>query len=337
MIASPQSFGDLLIPHALCHALVSLGVFSPDGIFCRMEDVDFSGLEELFRERFFKIMVRRGKITEDIVEDMKRWPHSGFNVNWDRKVRAEDRKELEGLLCYMERSPVSLRRLTYRADGMVHYQGSQFHPRLGIDHQLLTPIAFLALLIPHVLLRYEVSIRTYGALSTTFRKKVGWIENPPAKEPPPESIAELESPAGAESAPAVTALLPGDPKVRTGVATAAREEEDDEFLRTRRRNWARLIAKVWLEDPSLCRTCGKPMPIVSAITSPGQDDVIERVLRHLQIFDPPWQRERAPRARAPPPPFEFDDAPPPSEPEFIDPPVDDEQYIIDPPDADWTG
>lgn len=60
MIASPQSFGDLLIPHAHCHALVSLGVFSPDGIFCRMEDVDFSGLEELFRERFFKIMVRRG-------------------------------------------------------------------------------------------------------------------------------------------------------------------------------------------------------------------------------------------------------------------------------------
>ena len=94
---------------------------------------------------------------------------------------------------------------------------------------------------------------------------------------------------------------------------------------------------VWLEDPSLCRTCGKPMPIVSAITSPGQDDVIERVLRHLQIFDPPWQRERAPRARAPPPSFEFDDAPPPSEPAFIDPPVDDEQYIIDPPDDDWTG
>jgi len=46
----------------------------------------------------------------------------------------------------------------------------------------------------------------------------------------------------------------------------------------RRRNWARLIAKVYLEDPQLCRTCGKLMPIVAAITSPGQDDVIEKML-----------------------------------------------------------
>ena len=39
---------------------------------------------------------------------------------------------------YIERPPVSLRRLTYRDDGMVHYQGSRFHPGLGRDHQLLT-------------------------------------------------------------------------------------------------------------------------------------------------------------------------------------------------------
>ena len=189
-----------------------------------------------------------------------------------------------------------------------------------------------------MLLRYEVSIRTYGALSTTFRKKVGWIENPPTNEPPPECVAQLGPLPGAKPAPEVSALLPGDPKVRTAVATAAAEEEDDEFLRTRRRNWARLIAKVWLEDPSLCRSCGKPMPIVAAITSPGQDDVIEGILRHLEIWNPPWQRERAPRARAPPPPFEFDDAAPPSEPEFIDPPVDDEQYYLDPPGGDdWLG
>jgi hypothetical protein len=219
MIASPQSFGDLLISHPHCHALVSLGLFSPDGIFCRMEDVDFSGLEELFRERFFKIMVRKGKITEEIVDDMERWPHSGFNINWQRRVRAEDRKELEGLLCYMERAPVSLRRLTYRAaDGMVHYRSTKFHPRLGIDHQLLTPLEFLALLTPHVLLRYEVTIRTYGALSTTFGKKVGWIDDPPVKEPPPQSVAQLGSPAAAEAAAEVSTSLPGDPKVHTGAA-----------------------------------------------------------------------------------------------------------------------
>jgi hypothetical protein len=107
------------------------------------------------------------------------------------------------------------------------------------DHQLLTPLEFLALLTPHVLLRYEVTIRTYGALSTTFGKKVGWIEDPPVKEPPPPSVAQLGSPARAEAAAEVSTSLPGDPKVHTGAATAAEQAQDDEFLRKRRRNWAR--------------------------------------------------------------------------------------------------
>ena len=78
------------------------------------------------------------------------------------------------------------------------------------------------------------------------------------------------------------------------------------------------------------------MPIVAAITSPGQDDVIEKILRRLQLWDPPWQHRRA--ARAPPQPFEFNDASTPTEPEFIDPPVDDEQYIVAPPSGDdWMG
>ena len=67
----------------------------------------------------------------------------------------------------MERPAVSLRRLRYRDDGMVPYQGTRFHPRLGIDHQLLPPIEFLALLVPHVALKDEITSRLYGALSTT--------------------------------------------------------------------------------------------------------------------------------------------------------------------------
>ncbi len=107
------------------------------------------------------------------------WEHSGFAVHCERKLEADDRKGLEGLLSYLERPAVSLRRLQYRKDGMVHYQGTKFHPRLGIDHQLVTPVEFLALLVPHVLLKYEITLRSYGALSTTFRRKVGWTAEPP--------------------------------------------------------------------------------------------------------------------------------------------------------------
>ena len=46
---------------------------------------------------------------------------------------------------------------------MAHYQGSRFHPEIGHDHQLVTPVEFLAMLVPHTALRYKVKIGTQGA------------------------------------------------------------------------------------------------------------------------------------------------------------------------------
>ncbi len=77
-----------------------------------MEDVDFSGLEEIFRERVFDFMIQKGKITSEVADGMRAWPHSGFQASWERRIEADDRKGLEGLLAYMDRPPVSLRRLS---------------------------------------------------------------------------------------------------------------------------------------------------------------------------------------------------------------------------------
>ena len=124
MVVVPQSSADLLVHNPHAHALVSLGVFLRDGSFHSMEDVDFSGLEETFRERVFDFMIKKGKITSEVADGMRAWPHSGFGLDFRRKLEADDRKGLEGLLAYMDRPPVSLRRLTYQSeDGLVHYQG----------------------------------------------------------------------------------------------------------------------------------------------------------------------------------------------------------------------
>jgi hypothetical protein len=305
-----------------------------------MEDLDFSGLQEIFRERFFQMMLRREKIRPETVERFKGWEHSGFHVGWrERKIEADDRKGLEGLLSYMERPAISLRRLQYRDDGMVHYQGTRFHPRLGIDHQLLPPLDFLALLVTHILLRYEVSIRSYGALSTTFRRKVGWIQNPPIHKPPPELIPELIP----LPAPAAILLPPTEPTPPS--QCPQEQEEDSAFLRKRKRSWAKLISKVYLDDPEICRSCGKTMKIIAAIAR-EQGDVIERVLRHLGLWDPPWKRKR--KIRGPPPSSRagstssasdaadavdapsFEEAVDASEGEGIDPGLDDDLYAIDP-------
>jgi len=294
MIVSPQSFGDILVHHPHGHACVSLGLFRPDGVFLPMDDVDFSGLEEVFRERFFRMMLRREKVRPETVERMRAWDHSGFAVNWERRIDRYDRKGLEGLLSYMERAPVSLRRLTYRQDqGLVHYQGiNRFHPRLGRDHQLLPALDFLALLVPHIALRYEVTIRSYGALSTTFRKKAGWIEKPPVHQPPPRSEPPSPSPSDPPSPPTPTTTTPTPLPTR---------DEEGGFVRNRRRNWARLIARTWLSDPKLCSSCGERMRVVAAISSPAQDDVIERILKSRGDWDPPWMRPG--KIRGPPPPI----------------------------------
>ena len=100
MVVVPQSFGDLLVAHPHAHALVSLGVFLGDGTFYPLDDADFSALEAIFRERVFDFMIQKEKITPQVAEDMRAWPHSGFQVSWKRRIEADDRKGLEGLLAY---------------------------------------------------------------------------------------------------------------------------------------------------------------------------------------------------------------------------------------------
>ncbi len=262
-----------------------------------MEDLDFSGLEGIFSERFLQMMLRRGKILPETAEVMRSWKHSGFNVGWrERKLEADDRQGLQGLLSYMERVPVSLRRLRYRdQDGLVQYQGTRVHPRLGVDHQILEPVEALATLVPHILLRYQVTTRLYGAISTRSRQRLGWIQHPPTRNRPRRSrpASHRSCPLPPSHAPPSPPNNPPRPRSPQGEA-----QDDSPWLRARRRSWARLIHRTWLCDPELCPVCGQRMKVVAAITSPAQDDVIEKILRHINRWNPPWQSQR--RARGPP-------------------------------------
>ncbi len=43
------------------------------------------------------------------------------------------------------------------------------------------------------------------------------------------------------------------------------------------------------------------MKVIAVISSPAQDDVIEKILKSMELWDPPWLRKRAQKkARAPP-------------------------------------
>ena len=128
------------------------------------------------------------------------------------------------MLQYMERAPVSLQRLSYLDDRQILYRGN-FH--LGRDHQLLSGVEFLAMLVPHIALRFECRIHCYGAVSTTIRRELGWIKKDETPAAPKDVVVA--------------------------------EEEESQFIKLRRKNWARLIAKVYLENPALCSACGQEM------------------------------------------------------------------------------
>ena len=127
---------------------------------------------------------------------------------------------------------------------------------LGRNRRLVTPVEFLAM-VPHIILRYEVEIRTYSVFSTTIRKRFGWVQEDDAESSAPDVITVEES----------------------------------EFVKLRKRNWARLIARVWKDDPEVSSDCGSKIEVLSAFVA------------RLLASHPPWQRERQPRG--PPKQLEF--------------------------------
>ena len=54
----------------------------------------------------------------------------------------------------------------------------------------------------------------------------------------------------------------------------------------RKTSWARLIQKVYEVDPLECANCGATMRIIALI---DDGDVIERILKHLNVWDPPLE------------------------------------------------
>jgi hypothetical protein len=72
-----------------------------------------------------------------------------------------------------------------------------------------------------------------------------------------------------------------------------------EFSRKRRRSWARLIKKVYEADPLVCPRCLGPLKIISLI---GDGPVIEKILRHLKL----WDRPERPSPSPPPATFHYE-------------------------------
>jgi len=162
---------------------------------------------------------------------------------------------------------------------------------------------FLAMLVAHIALRFECRIYSYGTLSTTIRRALGWMQKDAQEHNSPEFVVA---------------------------------EEESEFVKLRRKKWARLISKVYLEDPSLgilallpssttfqvtwgnrrftrafsqpLLTTLAPFPGPSPHGAPGQTSYLParptpyptgRSIRHKRLLRPVQTNQRAPPGVAP--------------------------------------
>jgi hypothetical protein len=82
-----QSFGDFLGYNPHLHVLCTDGCFYGNGMFRVAPHFETKELEEIFRHKVFKMLLSKGKITEDLVNMLMNWRHSGFNVFSGPKIQ----------------------------------------------------------------------------------------------------------------------------------------------------------------------------------------------------------------------------------------------------------
>jgi hypothetical protein len=82
-------------------------------------------LEAIFRHKVLRMLLTKGKITQEMIAMLSTWRHSGFNVFCGNRISPNDDTAMENLARYIIRASFSQERMQYLDQG-----GRSFiHPR----------------------------------------------------------------------------------------------------------------------------------------------------------------------------------------------------------------
>jgi len=77
-------------------------------------------------DKVFEFLLKEEKITQDIIDTMQEWEHSGFSINNDVQIQASDKKGMQKIIEYISRCPFSLARIINVTDeGKVLYRAGK--------------------------------------------------------------------------------------------------------------------------------------------------------------------------------------------------------------------
>jgi hypothetical protein len=250
MVAVIQTFAQTLRWNPHVHAIATRGGFNARGQWVPVPFIDPHAAELLFRHKIFQLLKTQGLISDERIELLLSWRHTGFSADNSVTVYPSDEQGLERLARYMIRSPVSLQRLHYLPQTQqVFYQTNKGHDQE--DSEIIDSMEFLARVLMHVPDLNKPYIHHYGIYSNRSQHK-------PRKDSTSAEATQIEDP--------------------TRVSNS-----------NLRRRWANLIRRVYQTDPLVCPKCGSKMRILSFITQPRVINKILEHLKYraTQTRSPP--------------------------------------------------
>ena len=235
-----HSAGELLNWHPHLHGIFLSEALGPDGTF-RPLNLDPAQITARFAKNVLSALLKEELLTQEVIDNMLSWEHSGFNVHLGDPIPHTDTNQLLFVARYLRKCPVSNERITLRSPD----QNCQvvYHSYKNNKHESrsFSPLEFLAELSCHIPDVWEQTTRFYGLYSCRTRG----AQNLSASEPPQQPN-----------------ILLGPPP---------------EPLTTSSASWARCLKRIFEFDPLKCPSCPGTMKIRAFITDPSQ---IDRITKH---------------------------------------------------------
>jgi hypothetical protein len=246
-----HTYGDFLNFNPHLHAIVADGCFLSDGSFQMAPGIMAQDLEQAFQHEVFKMLKKEGKINDAIVENMLSWHHSGFHVYLGSRIWPDDETGLENLARTIVRACFSQERMIYIPAKRSSDAVAKviYTAKDGRSRKTFDALDWLAQLVLHIPDRYTQTVRYYGYYSNKSRGM--------------RKKVQMDD--------QIPSIVPS-------------QMSSTQF----RRNWARLIQRIYEVDPLLCPKCQGAMRIISFIED---ESLIQKILKHLGIqtrnHDPP--------------------------------------------------
>jgi hypothetical protein len=95
VVVVPQTFGSVLNPHPHAHCLASRGVWDAQGQWIPVPYIDTIAAEKLFRHKIIRLLKSKDLLSDERIQLLDSFRHSGFSVDTSVTVWPQDTEGLE--------------------------------------------------------------------------------------------------------------------------------------------------------------------------------------------------------------------------------------------------